>query len=111
MTFLRFQELRDIRRSDFQFQRRGHTVEPLDALAGQALGMLGQNNEAGSHYETGNINNAPSTERLGGYADNLPFAYAHVAYTIQAGPRIDDASTFQNQIVLLRRRDGRQHHD
>jgi len=73
--------------------------------------MLVQINEAGSHYETCNINNAPSTQRLGRDADNLAFTDANVAHAIQASPRIDDPTAFENQIVLLRHRDGRQHHE
>src|SRR5271156_6495002 len=52
----------------------------------------------------------PSTQRLGGDAGDFSLADAHIAHRIQAGLGIHDSSTFEHQIVLLRRRNARRAH-
>ena len=53
VTVLRFEELRDVGNTNFQFQRGGYTVERFDPLAGDILAVLMQIDESGSDNKAG----------------------------------------------------------
>ncbi len=93
----------DIGSPDFHFQRRGYTVERLDALAGRFLAMLVQVNEARGHDQPCRVNDPPPAQRFGRDADDLAVAYSDVAYGVETGFRIHDSSALEHQIVLPRR--------
>jgi hypothetical protein len=71
VTLFRFQELRDIGRADFQFERCGYAVERFHALALYLLAVLVKINESWSYYQPAGMNNPVSAQRLGRDADNL----------------------------------------
>ncbi len=101
VALFRFQELSDVGRADFQFERRGYAVERLHALALHLLAVLVQVNESGSDHQPAGMDDAASAQRLGRDADDLSVADADVAHSIQAGFGIHDTSAFEHQIVLL----------
>ena len=101
VAFFRFQELGDVGRADFQFERRGDAVQRLDALALDLLAVLVKINESGSDHQSAGMKDAPSAQRIGRDAGNLAVADANVADSVQSGFWIHDASAFEHQIVLL----------
>ena len=107
MTFFRFQEFGNIRRADFQFQRRGHTVERLHPLARQVLTMLVQINKSGRNNEACGVNHATTAHCLGSYPHNLPVADADISHGIQSSLWIHHSPALDHEIELLRHRDCR----
>ena len=102
MTFFRFQELSDVGRSDFQFQRRRYAVKRLDPLARHVLAMLVQVNEARRDPTTRPpLSAADETRAI------FPSRMPTLRTSIQSGFRIQDAAPLENEIVLLCRCDGR----
>src|SRR5205085_6168168 len=79
MSLFRPQKLRDIGRTDFQFERRGYTVERFDSLAFNLLPVLVQVNEAGSDHQPAGVDHATSGQGVGGNAGNLSIANANAA--------------------------------
>src|ERR1700690_1813146 len=97
----RLQELSDIWRADFQFERRGYTVERFHSLALYFLAVLVQVNESGSDHQPAGMDDTAPGQRVGRDANNLPVADANVAHCIEAGFGVHDTSAFEYQIVLL----------
>ena len=64
VTFFRFQEFRNVGRTDFQFQRAGHPVQRLDPLACHILAMLVQINESWSNHQPASMNHPLPSSKL-----------------------------------------------
>ena len=106
VSLLGIQKLGDVGCADFHFERGGHAVEGLDALAGKILAVLVQVDEAGRDDEAGGVDDAASAERGGGDAGDFAVANADVADGVEAGFGVDDAAAFEDDIVLLRDDEG-----
>jgi hypothetical protein len=63
--------------------------------------VLVQIDESRGNYESGSMNDAPTAQRCGGDAGNLPVADADAADRIQPGLWIHDASPIDDQVILL----------
>src|ERR1700734_3048287 len=99
MPFLRFQELGDVGSADLHFERGGHSVERLDALAGEILGVLMQIDEAGRDDQSLGVNNAASVECARRNLCDLSITDADAADCVEARFRIHYSSAFKNQVV------------
>ena len=103
VTFFRFQEFRNVGRTDFQFQRAGHPIQCLNPLACHILTMLVQINESGSNHQPASMNHPLPIQNFSRDADNLPVANTNVPHPIEPGLGIDNAPALDHQIVPLRR--------
>ena len=101
VPFLGREKLSDVGRADFHFQRRGHAVERLHALALDLLAVLMQIDEAGSDDQSRRVDDAAAGEWFGGDARDLSVADADVAYGVEAGLGVHDAAAFEDEVVLL----------
>ena len=102
----RFEELSDIGRADFQFERGGHAVERFHPLALHLLTVLMQVNESGRNDQVSGMDDPASGELAGRNTDNLAVEDANVAHGIEAGFGIHDTSAFEHEVELLRGHDG-----
>jgi len=106
VPFFCFEELSDIGRADFQFERGGYAVKRFHSLALHLLTVLMQVNESGSDDQASGMDDTASAERVGRDADNLAVEDANVAHGIEAGFGIHDTSAFEHEVELLRGHDG-----
>src|ERR1700691_1269700 len=101
-SVFRFQELSDIWRADFEFERRGNAVERFHALALHLLAVLMQIDESGSDHQPSGVDDTPSLQRVGRDADNHSVADPDVAHSIESGLGIHNTSAFEHEIERLR---------
>ena len=103
VPLLGFQKLRDIRGADLHLQRRGYAIKRFHALAGQILPVLVQIDESGRNYKSHRMNDTPPLEWRIRNLDNPAILDGNIANRIRLGFRIDNPSTFDHGVILLRR--------
>ncbi len=93
------EKLAHVGRANLQFQRGGHTVHRLQAVACGGLVVLVEINEAGSDDEAGRVNDSRSSQRPLADGGDLVAANTHVADSVQRGLGVDDASAVDHQVI------------
>src|SRR5580692_9703944 len=106
LSLFRLQELSNVGRADFQFERRGYAVESFHSLALHLLAVLVNVNESRSDHQPSGMDDTASTQQLGRDAHDLSVMDANVAHGIEACFGIHDTPTFEHQVVLLCAHDG-----
>jgi hypothetical protein len=103
---LQFQERRHVWNADFHFERRGHSIECLDVLAGGLLSVLVEIDESGRDHESGNMDHTLARQCFRRNAGDLSIADSNIANRIESRLRVHYASALNHEVVLLGRDEG-----
>ena len=99
----------DIRRADFQLERRRHAIQRLEAIAFAVLAVRVQIDEAGRHDFACGVDGRAARQSIRGDRRDASGVDADVPDTVEAGLGIDDAAASDHELEgLLSRRRRRQ---